>query len=268
MPHDVQREAGLSETRTPPDDDQVGWLESSGLAVEVLEAGRDTLTLIVATRGDLVGEPPQRDLEWNDVAVKARLAHREQELLRVGDRALGILTCECEMGDLVRGLDETAQERGALDDRRVRLGVRDRWDVLHETDEELGAADLIELATRRELRLHALETQRLTTLCDPLDRAQDESMLLARQRGRRDASADDVVVDRGVDEDRAEQRCLRLGILRRRFRRAASESVLDRHTGIWSSAALLKNFACSAAKRSEKMPVGPLRFFAMLPWIS
>ena len=35
-----------------------------------------------------------------------------------------------------------------------------------------------------------------------------------------------------------------------------------------SSDALLKNFACSAAKRSEKIPVGPLRFFAMLPWIS
>jgi hypothetical protein len=57
--------------------------------------------------------------------------------------------------------------------------MRDRRDVLHETDEELRAADLIELASCRELRLHGLETQGLATIRDPLDRAQDESMLLA-----------------------------------------------------------------------------------------
>src|SRR2546425_8336037 len=172
------------------------------------------------------------------------------------------------MGDLVRSLDEAAQQRGALDDRGIRLGVRDRRHVLHEADEELRAADLIELAARCELGLHGLETQGLATVGDPLDRAEDEAMLLARKRGRRDAPAHDPLVDRGIDEDRAEQRGLGLGILGRRLRRAAFESVVDRHTGIESSAALLKNFACSLANSSEKMPVGPLRFFAMLPWIS
>src|SRR5512132_3089129 len=115
MPHDVQREARLSETRSPADDDEVGRLESSGLRVEVLEAGRDTLTLVVAAGGDLVGEASQRDLERYDIAVQTRLAHREEQLLGVGDSALGVLACQRQVGDLVRRLDEAAQERGALD---------------------------------------------------------------------------------------------------------------------------------------------------------
>ena len=56
VPHDVQREARLSEARTPTDDDEVGRLESSGLRVEMLEAGRHTLPLVLAARGDLIGE--------------------------------------------------------------------------------------------------------------------------------------------------------------------------------------------------------------------
>ena len=141
--------------------------------------GRHALRLIVAAGHDLIGEAPQRDLERNDVAVQARLAHREQQLLRVGDRALGVLASQREVRDLVRGLDETTEERRALDDRGVRLGVRDRRHVLHEADEELRAADLVELATCRELRLHGLETERLAALGDAFDRAEDEPMLLA-----------------------------------------------------------------------------------------
>src|SRR5512132_2126987 len=98
MPHDVQREARLSETRTPADDDEVGRLESSGLRVEVLEARRHALTLVVAAGRDLVGESSQRDLERNHVAVQARLAYREEELLRIRDRALGVLARQRQVG--------------------------------------------------------------------------------------------------------------------------------------------------------------------------
>ena len=107
-----------------------------------------------------------------------RLAHRER-LLRVGDGALGVLARQREVRDLIGGLDEAAQERGALDDRGVRLGVRNGGHVLHEADEELRAADLIELAASRELRLPRLNAERLATLGDTLHRAEDEPMLLA-----------------------------------------------------------------------------------------
>src|SRR5581483_8811515 len=265
VPHDVQREARLSEARASGEEDEVRSLEAAGLGVEGGEAGGEALVVIVGARADLIGEAAQRDIERHDVAVQVRLAHREQQLLRVHHRALRVLARQREMGDLVGRADEASQQGGALDDRRVGLGVRDRGDVLHEADEELRAADRVELAARREVRLHALEAQRLTALPHAFDRAEHETMRLARELRRGDATADGLLVDVGVDEDRAEEARLGLRLLRRRLRPGALER--QRHTGIWSSAALLKKRACSPAKRSWKMPVGPLRFFATLPWM-
>src|SRR6185503_3602776 len=94
---------------------------------------------------------------------------------------------------------------------------------------------------------------------------QDQAVLLARQLGGGDAAADRVFVDAGVDEDRAEEARLRLGLLRRRLWRVALD--VERHTGVSLSGVLLKKRACSPAKRSVKTPVGPLRFFATLPWM-
>ena len=55
---------------------------------------------------------------------------------------------------LVRRANEAPQERGALDDRRVGFGVGDGRHVLHEADEELRAADRVELGACREIGLH------------------------------------------------------------------------------------------------------------------
>ena len=96
--------------------------------------------------------------------------------------AARVLSRQREVGDLVRGLDEAAQKRGALDDRGVRLGVRDGRHVLHEADEELRAADLVELAASSELRLDALEAERLAPLGDTFDGAEDEAVLFARSK--------------------------------------------------------------------------------------
>src|SRR5437879_2962623 len=78
-------------------------------------------------------------LERHDVAVGRRLAHGEEQLLRVRDRGRGLFARQCEPGDLVRDADEAAEECGPLDDRGVARCVRDGRYVLHEPDEELGA---------------------------------------------------------------------------------------------------------------------------------
>src|SRR5439155_2243729 len=78
--------------------------------------------------------------------------------------------------------------------------------------------------------------------------------------------AERLLIDARVDEDSAEEARLGLRLLRRRLRRAARD--VDGHTGIWSSAALLKKRACSPANSSWKIPVGPFLFLAMLPWMS
>jgi len=104
----------------------------------------------------------------------------EEELLRVRDRRGGFLARERETRDLVRDADQPAQERRALDDRRVAGGVRDGRDVLHQADEELRAADRVELVVRDKLRLHGRESDRLAALGEAGDRAQDDAVLLAR----------------------------------------------------------------------------------------
>src|SRR5216117_1541881 len=221
--------------------------------------------LVVGALRDLIGESTKRDLERDDIAVKVRLGHREEQLLRIYDCALRVFAREREMRDLVRRSDETAQESCALDDRRVRLGVGDRRHVLHEADEELRATDVVELAARRELGLYRLESERLAALPHALDRAEDEPMRLARELGRCDAAAHRLLIDARVDEDSADEACLGLGLLRGRFGTSAHE--IERHTGMSVSGALLKNRACSDANSSENGPVGPLRFFATLPWM-
>src|SRR5205809_4610196 len=197
--------------------------------------------------------------------MQVGLGDGEEQLLGVLDRGLRVLACERKVRDLVRCADESAQERGSLDDRRVRLGVRDRRDVLHEANEELRTADRVEIAAGRELRLHGLEAERLAALPHPLDRSEHEAMLLARKLRRRDASADHLVVDVRVDEHRADQAGLGLRLLRRGLWGTSRE--IERHTGVWSSGALLKKRACSLAKRRLNVPTGPLRFFATEPWM-
>ena len=88
-------------------------------------------------------------------------------------------------------------------------------------------------------------------------------MLLAGELRRSDAPADRLLIDVRVDEDRAEEAGLCLGLLRRWLRRVARD--VERHTGVSLSCVLLKKRACSIAKRSVNVPVGPLRFFATLP---
>src|SRR4051812_27251437 len=144
--------------------------------------------------------------------------------------------------------------------------MRDRRHVLHEADEELRPTDGVELRARRELGLHRLEAERLAALPHALDRPEDEAGLLARELGRRDAAADPLLLDASVDEDGAEEGRLLLGLLGRRLRCGALD--VDRHTGVSPSAARLKKRACSPAKSRLKTPVGPLRFFATLPWMS
>ena len=111
--------------------------------------------------------------------MQIRLGDREEQLLRVLDRAACVLARQRQMSDLVGRADEPAEQCGPLDDRRVGLGVRDGRHVLHETDEELRAADRVELATRREIDLDALEAERLATFPDALDRGEHEPVLLA-----------------------------------------------------------------------------------------
>src|SRR5436190_610872 len=91
--------------------------------------------------------------------------------------------------------------------------------------------DLIGESTKRE-------PERLAALPHALDRAEDEPMRLTRELGRCDATAHGLLVDARVDEDRADEACLGLGLLRRRFGTSAHE--IERHTGMSVSGALLK----------------------------
>src|SRR5438093_7279982 len=219
----------------------------------------------VAARVDLLRVPAQRDIERNDVAMEGRFAHREEELLRVRHRRRGILAGKREPRDLVGDADQSAKEGGALDDRGVARCVRDRRDVLHEPNEELRAADRIELAVRRELRLHSSERHWVASLGHASNRAEDDAVLLAREVGGDKAAARDFVVEGAVHEHRAEERRFGLGLLRRRLDPAID---LQRHAGgPPSSDAFEKNLACSLSKSSWKGPVGPLRFFATEPLI-
>src|SRR5260221_5964048 len=144
--------------------------------------------------------------------------------------------------------------------------MRHRRHVLHEPDEELGATDCAELVRRGELLLHRLERDRVPACGHAIHRAEHELVVVAGQIWWRQPAAHEWRVQRVVDEDRAEEGCFRVGILGRRLRRVARD--VERHTGMPSSSLRLKNRACSASKYSSKRPVGPLRFFPMLPWIS
>jgi len=219
---DVEREARLSESRAARDEDEVGALEAAGLLVERLKP-RPNPESKIATGIDLLGVAAEGDLERDDVAMERRLADGEEQLLRVGNGRRAVLAREGEARDLVRGADETTQERGALDDRRVGLGVRDRRHVLDETDEELRAADRVELVFGQKLGLHAREADLLAPLGDARDRREDEAMLFSREVGRREPAARDLVVDRAVHEHRAQERGFGLGFLGRRL-----DAALDR----------------------------------------
>src|SRR4029077_14949471 len=100
---------------------------------------------------DLLGIAAQREIQRNDVPMKGRLAHREEQLLRVRHGSGRFLAGEREARDLVGDPDEPAEQRGALDDRGVARRVRDGGYVLHEADEELRASDRVELLVRGEL---------------------------------------------------------------------------------------------------------------------
>src|SRR4029077_3797441 len=154
---EAQREARLPKARAARDEDEVGRLQAAGLRVERLQSGQDAGLGLVAALLDLRDVPIERDLERDDVPVQRRLADREQEALRVLDRAARILANERQSRDLIRCADELPELRGPRDYRRVRLGVRHGRHVLHEPDEELGAADGAELVRRGELLLDRLE---------------------------------------------------------------------------------------------------------------
>ena len=180
MLDDVQGEARLSETRTTRDEDEVGRLQAPGLRVERIEPRLDP-DAKVAALVDLLRVPAERRLERHDVAVERRLAHGEEQLLRVRDRGCGLFARQCEPGDLVRDADEAAEERGPFDDRGVARRVRHGRYVLHEPDEELGATDRVELAVGGELRLHARERDRVAPLRDAGDGREDDAVLLSRE---------------------------------------------------------------------------------------
>src|SRR5438034_987470 len=204
---DVERETRLAKTRTACDQDQIGGLQTAGLLVDRLDSGADT-DAEVAARVDLLGIAAQRDVQRNDIAVERRFAHGEEELLRVRHGGRGLLASEGEARDLVRDADQPAKEGGPLDDRRIAGRVRDRRHVLHETDEELRAADRVELVVREELRLHGRETDRFAALRDAGDRAKDDTVLLARQVGRSEAAARHPDVAPAVLDDPAHARRL------------------------------------------------------------
>ncbi len=245
MLDEAEREARLAETGAAGDEDEIRRLQAAGLRVERLQAGRHAGLGRVAALFDLRDVAVQRDLERHDVPVERRLAHREQQSRGILDGPAGVVANEREPRDLVRGADELPQLRGAGDDRGVGLGVRDRRDVLHESDEELRAADRCELVRRDELLLHRLERDLVAPQRDPLHRAEYELVMVAGEIGRRDATPHEGRVQRVIDEDRPEQRGLGLGVLRRRLR---AVSDVERHTGKPSSSLREKKRACSASK--------------------
>src|SRR5688572_819957 len=86
--HEAQREARLAETGATREEDEIRWLEPARLGVERGNAGRHADVLIVAPLRDLIRVSLQRDVEGDDVAVQARLVDREEQGLRLIDRAL------------------------------------------------------------------------------------------------------------------------------------------------------------------------------------
>ncbi len=122
--------------RGPPrHDDQVGVLEPTGHAVEVVEARRDANHALAALHedGDALHRGTEQVVQPSQLALVAVVRDAEHERLRLVDRLLGLDRVVVAVArDVATGRDQPAFVRLLLDDPAVVLDVgRGRHQALH-----------------------------------------------------------------------------------------------------------------------------------------
>ena len=231
----VEHEARLPHRRAGGDHDQVAGVETRGHLVEIGEtagdAGDRALGLLQLLDG---GEAALHQVaERHEPFADAILGDREDGALRLVEQQLRLLLGLVGLGqDLVRGMNQAPQRRFFFDDPRVVGDVRGPRHAVGQRRDVRRTAALVELAGARQLFLQGDEVDRLAALAERHHLVEDPAVRVAEEIARVDQLR--RVVERLVmDQDRAEDRFLRVEIVGKRAFRSRSD-VRHRCRG-WSS---------------------------------
>jgi hypothetical protein len=208
----VEGQRRLSDRGPCRQDHQVRRLEPTEQGVELAEPGRhaeDLATMLVQVFQPVV-RLAEQDRQRLEAAIGPALADLEQDRLGPVDgdlRVVGLLVPDRR--DLAGGADEIAQDRLALDDPAVMLGVHGGRHGVHERGEVCGAADGVELVAAAQLVPQGHQIDRLTLTVEREHRLVDVRVLAAIEVGGLEevAHPEDGI---GVDQDRAEHALLGL----------------------------------------------------------
>ncbi len=216
---DVGRKRGLAHRRAPGKDHEVGRLQPAEPLVEIAQPRRDAGKPAVALVG--FGRHVDRDLERLVEALEAALVFAAlgelvERLFRVEDLRARRVVHRRVIGavvDVGADIDEFAPHREFVDRAPVFFGVDDRRRRVGEARQILRAADF---GQRRVALEEVLQRHRRgeVALRDQLRRRLVNSSVYGIEEMRRLEKARHAVVGLVVDEDRAQERLLRVDIVR------------------------------------------------------
>ncbi len=217
---DVGGERGLAHAGTSREHDQVGGLQAAHAAVEVAHAGRDARQMPVAHEGgvrhvdgglDRIGEALEA------AVVAAGFGEFEQPPLGVLDLVGRAHVDRRVIGDVDHVLangDQRAARREVVDGAAIIGGVDDGDGFRREAREIVGDRHVADLLVGRQERLDGHRIGHLAH-ADEFGRNLEDLAVERLVEMRRLQEIGDTVKGVVVDEDGAEQRLLRLDVVRR-----------------------------------------------------
>ena len=215
---DVGDETRLAHARPRGEDDQVAGLKAAGDLVEVGKPGGRSSDVGLAAREllEAVDLPREDVLEHVEVLGLLLVGDLEEQLLRpLGELIRLALAVVDRALDLVRGREQTAQQRVLLDDPRVVLGVAGDRNGRGEVGDRLAATGGLEVARLAEKLRDRERVDRLAALVQRLDRAEDQPVAVAVEVLLSEADVEDDRVHRHLRHHQgAEHRLLGLEVLR------------------------------------------------------
>jgi len=216
MMRDREPQAGLPDRRARGDDRQIPAGEALRVRVDLAEARRDPAHLerVLHPLGDVVVVLHQRGLDMPQLRVDRVVAQAEDPLLRPVEGQCHIRRLVVGVRrDVLRRIQEAAEERAIPDDAGVALDVHRGRRRVDELAEVCRAADLVEQLVPRELDLHRQRVDALAALEQRLRRAVHALVLrLVEVVGPEQVRhLEDRVA---IDEQRAEDALLRDEVVR------------------------------------------------------
>ena len=243
----VHEERRLTHRRTGGDDDQVLRLEPRGHFVEAVVAGGEAgdEAAGVLHLFDRRHVRARDAIECDEALLRTSFRDLVDRLLRDVQHFGRLARCiERGAHDRIAHHDEPAQCGLFFNDFCVTLDVRDVGDAVDQRRDVRGAADLIELPLLRQLFAQRQMIDLAALLGEVAHRREDRAVRVTEEIFRVD-DADDAIEGVVVEEDRSEDRALRI--------RALGQGAIERDVAVelsYSQGVLI--FDCSAQKCIRK----------------